>query len=307
MEVSRVKIGIILPLGENSDTSECPSYKEVKGWAKQAEANGFDSVWVYDHLIYRFPEKPTQGVWEAFTFWAALAEATERVELGCLVLCTAFRNPAVTAKMAVTLDHISGGRVILGLGAGWHEPEFDAFGISFANKVDRFEEAIKIITPLVHEGKVDFTGKYYSAPNGEMKPAPERKIPVLIASKGPRMLGLTAQYADQWNTAWFGDFSGSLERRTEMNSALAAAGRDPETLEVTVGVQVNFPDLDDLGEAAQNKDKWISGSVEDVAAALAEYQANGVGHVIVNLHPLTTESIDRLTEALILVKERVAV
>jgi len=307
MEVSRVKIGIILPLGENSDTSECPSYNEVKGWAKQAEANGFDSVWVYDHLIYRFPEKPTQGVWEAFTFWAALAEATERVELGCLVLCTAFRNPAVTAKMAVTLDHISGGRVILGLGAGWHEPEFDAFGISFANKVDRFEEAIKIITPLVQEGKVDFTGKYYSAPNGEMKPAPERKIPVLIASKGPRMLGLTAQYADQWNTAWFGDYSASLERRTEMNAALAAAGRDPKSLEVTVGVQVNFPDLEDLGDIVENKDKWISGSVDDVAAALAEYQANGVGHVIVNLHPLTTESIDRLTGVLTLVKERAAV
>ncbi len=302
-----MKLGIILPLGENSDTSQCPSYKEVKGWAKQAEANGFDSVWVYDHLIYRFPEKPTQGVWEAFTFWAARAEATERVELGCLVLCTAFRNPAVTAKMAVTLDHISGGRVILGLGAGWHEPEFDAFGISFANKVDRFEEAVKIITPLVQEGKVDFTGKYYSAPNSEMRPAPERKIPVLIASKGPRMLGLTAQYADQWNTAWFGDYSASLERRTEMNAALAEAGRDPSSLEVTVGVQINFPDLEDLGEVVENKDKWISGSIEEVADALAEYQTNGVGHVIVNLHPLNSASIDRLTEVLTLVKERAAV
>ena len=121
------------------------------------------------------------------------------------------------------------------------------------------------------------------------------------------MLGLTAQYADQWNTDWFGDYSGSLERRTEMNAALVAAGRDPETLEVTVGVQVNFPDLKDLGDVVENKDKWISGSVEDVAAALAEYQSNGVGHVIVNLHPLTNESIDRLTEAITLVKERAAV
>jgi probable F420-dependent oxidoreductase len=307
MEVSFVKIGIILPLGEDDETLHCPSYNEVKGWAKRAEANGFDSVWVYDHLVYRFPEKPTQGVWEAFTFWAALAEATERVELGCLVLCTAFRNPAVTAKMAVTLDHISNGRMILGLGAGWHEPEFDAFGISFANKVDRFEEAVKIITPLVREGKVDFTGKYYSAPNCEMRPAPERPIPVLIASKGPRMLGLTAEYADQWNTAWFGQYSGSAERRTEMNAALAEAGRDPSSLEVTVGVQVNFPDLEDMGETVQNKDKWISGSVEEVAEALAEYQANGVGHIIIALNPINTESIDRLAQVITLVKERAAV
>jgi alkanesulfonate monooxygenase SsuD/methylene tetrahydromethanopterin reductase-like flavin-dependent oxidoreductase (luciferase family) len=292
--VYRVKIGIILPLGENSDTQQCPSYGEIKGWAKQAEAGGFDSIWVYDHLIYRFPEKPTQGVLEAFTVWSGLAEATERVELGCLVLCTAFRNPAVTAKMAVTLDEISNGRIILGLGAGWHEPEFDAFGISFEKKVDRFEEAVKIIAPLVRGETVDFVGEHYAAPNCVMRPAPARKIPVLIASKGPRMLKLTAEHADQWNTAWFGSYAGSEERRTEMQNALAAARRDPESLEVTVGVQVNFPDLEDIGEAAQNKDKWISGTDEDIAAALSEYAANGVGHIIINLNPMTTEAIDRL-------------
>ena len=151
-----MKIGIILPLGEDDETLHCPSYNEVKGWAKRAEANGFDSVWVYDHLVYRFQEKPTQGVWEAFTFWAALAEATERVELGCLVLCTAFRNPAVTAKMAVTLDHISNGRMILGLGAGWHEPEFDAFGFPFDHRYARFAENDPIGSDTEYELPADF-------------------------------------------------------------------------------------------------------------------------------------------------------
>ncbi len=128
-----MKVGVILPLSTDNGV---PSYIQIRAWARAAEAAGLDSVWIYDHLLYRFPDKPPQGIWEGWTVMAALAEATERVELGALVLCTAFRNPAVLAKMAVTLDEISGGRIILGLGAGWHEPEFAAFSLPFDHLAD---------------------------------------------------------------------------------------------------------------------------------------------------------------------------
>jgi alkanesulfonate monooxygenase SsuD/methylene tetrahydromethanopterin reductase-like flavin-dependent oxidoreductase (luciferase family) len=207
---------------------------------RAAEAAGLDSVWIYDHLLYRFPGKPPQGIWEGWTVMAALGEATERVELGALVLCTAFRNPAVLAKMATTLDEITGGRIILGLGAGWHEPEFSAFGLPFDHLVDRFGEALQIIVPLLRDGEVDFTGKYFSAPNCALLPKPARRIPILIASAKERMHKLTAQYADQWNTAWVGEVSATEERRSALLAACDAVGRDPRTLEQTVGSTSSF-------------------------------------------------------------------
>src|SRR6185312_15252700 len=113
--------------------------------AQRAEAAGFDSLWLFDHLLYREPNEPTIGIWECWTFLSALAEATTTVEIGTLVACTAFRNPAVLAKMAVTLDEVSNSRLTLGIGAGWNQAEFEAFGIPFDHRVDRFEEALKII------------------------------------------------------------------------------------------------------------------------------------------------------------------
>src|SRR5437764_12456021 len=130
-------------------TEHVVSYAETRAFATQAEAAGFDSIWVFDHLLLRYPDQPAEGVWECWSVLCALAEATARVEIGTLVMCTAFRSPALLAKMAITLDEISGGRLILGLGAGWHEPEFDAIGVSFEAKVDRFAEALEIIVPLV--------------------------------------------------------------------------------------------------------------------------------------------------------------
>lgn len=292
-----MKIGIIIPLGDDPETGKPSPYTDIRARAVAAEAAGLDSVWVYDHLLYRFPEKPASGVWECFTIWTGLAEATNRVELGALVVCTAFRNPAVVAKTAVTLDALSGGRIILGLGAGWHKPEFDAFDLQFERRVDQFEEAIKIITPLVRDGAVDFHGEFYSAPDCEMLPRPERPIPVLIASKGPRMLRLTAEYADQWNLAWFGQPSAFLPKRDELHAALGEAGRPIDEMALTAGINVNFPDLKDLGETGNDPDRWIKGSVDDVTEALRGYAEAGVDHVITMLQPLTDESIARLAEA----------
>src|SRR5689334_2065837 len=237
-----MKIGVVVPIEADPESPPFVRYAETRAFALQAEAAGFDSIWVYDHLLFRFPGKPTAGVWEAWTTLAALAEATSRVELGTIVLCVPFRNPAVLAKMADTLEEVSGGRLILGLGAGWHQPEFDAFGIPFDHKAARFEEAIQIITALLREGKVDFRGTYYSAPNCELRPRGPRPggPEILIASSKPRMHALAARYADSWNTAWLGLPTKLAARRAALEAACAEAGRDPATLAVTVGVQVQY-------------------------------------------------------------------
>ncbi len=212
-----MKIGIVLPISE-TDEGQMARYAELRAMALRAEADGFDSVWVYDHLLFRFPDNPTRGIWEAWTLLSALAEATERVELGALVLCTAFRNPALLAKMADTLDEVSGGRLILGLGAGWHRPEFDAFGLPFDHLVGRFEDALRIIHPLLRTGAVDFRGEYAQAPDCVSLPRSPRPDgpPILIGAFGPRMLRLTAQYADAWNTCWLGRPTKLAERRAAL-------------------------------------------------------------------------------------------
>jgi alkanesulfonate monooxygenase SsuD/methylene tetrahydromethanopterin reductase-like flavin-dependent oxidoreductase (luciferase family) len=290
-----MKVGVILPLGDRDELGRPFTYPQIREFALQAEAAGLDSVWIYDHLFYDFPNQGPSGVLEGWTIWTALADATERVELGALVLCTAFRNPAVTAKMAVTLDEVSGGRIILGLGAGWHEPEFDAFGLKFDHRVDQFEEALEIIVPLVKKGEVDFNGHYSSARNCQLLPRPTRDIPVLIAGVKPRMMKLTAKFADSWNTAWHGEVDATAERRAALNETCNSVGRDPSTLAVTAGVNIGFPDLGELPDF--DATKMLSGGAQEVGVGLRGYADAGVSHVIASLYPLTKDSIGRLAEA----------
>src|ERR1051326_5649065 len=169
-------------------------YETIRATAQQAEADGFDSLWLADQLLYRDPGKPTRGIWEGWTMLSALAEATARVEIGPLVLCNAFRHPASLAHLATTLDEVSHGRLILGVGAGWNEPEYQAFGLPFEHRVDRFEEALQILKPLLREGHVDFVGQYYQARDCDDVPRGRRTggPPLLVGSEGPRMLKLTA-------------------------------------------------------------------------------------------------------------------
>ena len=292
-----MKIGVIVPNGAVGVAEQVLSYAEIRALVLAAERSGLDSIWIYDHMLFHFQGKPREGVWEGWTILSGLAEATERVELGTMVLCTAFRNPAILAKMAVTLDEMSGQRLILGLGAGWHEPEFTMFGLPFDHLVDRFEEAVQIITPLVREGHVDFHGKYASAVDCEIIPAPRRKIPVLIGASRPRMLKLTARYADSWNTSGGGRVEGLAPKRAALELAEGEVGRDPASLEVTVSINIAFPDLGTVPDGADDPAKFLSGSIDEIAAGLRGFAAGGVGHVMAWLYPLNDESVARFAEA----------
>src|SRR5215212_5972642 len=162
-----LKLGIFLDVFEGTTSTgqvtPAKRWHELRAFARRAETLGFDSLWVPDHLLWRDDGATgsTRGAWEAWSILAALAADTERIQLGALVLCTAFRNPALVAKMADTVEEISSGRLILGLGAGYHEPEFTAFGYPYDHRISRFEEALTIITTLLRQGEIDFTGAYY--------------------------------------------------------------------------------------------------------------------------------------------------
>jgi probable F420-dependent oxidoreductase len=295
----RMKVGIVMPMAEDTDTGTTASYAEIRALAQATEAEGFDSVWAFDHLIYRFPDQPEFGIWEAWTIMTALAEATERVEIGSVVLCVPFRNPAVLAKMAATLDEVSQGRLILGLGAGWHEPEFDAFGLPFDHLATRFEEALNIIAPLLREGRVDYHGTYYQAPNCAIRPRGPRPNgpPIMIASKQPRMSRLTARWGDSWNTAWLGEPTLLPERRAALEAACAAEGRDPATLGITVGVSVTIPSEGEGQEEIDPK-RTLAGTPANIARGWAAYEEEGVEHIMCWLSRTDEAAVRWLGEAL---------
>lgn len=292
-----MKIGIRIDSFEPETNPRVPlPYPKIRDIAQMAEASGLDSIWISDHMFYRFEGEVTVGPWECWTMLSALAEATNRVELGTMVLCNPFRNPALLAKMAHTLDEISGGRLILGVGAGWHQPEFDAFGYPFEKLADRFEEALQILQPLLKGKTVDFSGTYHQARNCSILPLGPRPegIPLLIGATRPRMLRLTARYADLWNKAWLGDPPTFAGWPAKVQAACTEVGRDPSSLSLTASVSVAFPDL---GAARPFADEPLSGSVDALAEAFQRYSALGTAHLIIQVTPETWPAYERLVEA----------
>jgi alkanesulfonate monooxygenase SsuD/methylene tetrahydromethanopterin reductase-like flavin-dependent oxidoreductase (luciferase family) len=297
-----MKIGVMIRLAEDvaaGDVADgrCPSYGEIRDAALFAEDAGFDSVWLADHLLYRRPGQATMGIWESWTMLSALAEATSRVEIGTMTLCAAFRNPAVLAKMAVTVDEVSRGRLILGIGAGWNEPEYRAFGLPFERRVDRFEEALQIIVPLLRTGHVTFTGKYYSVEDCELTPRGPRSDgpPLLIGAAGPRMLRLAARYADIWNAT---DYLAKAEAFAPHRDAFEAARAETGSRKVGLSAmaKVGWSDIGALpGFFGQ---EWMTGSAEDLAAGFKAWSDAGVAHLICQYHPNRAETLRRLSDGL---------
>ena len=292
-----MKIGVVLMLMELPGLNRALTWNEIRQTALHNESLGFDSLWIYDHLLYRSPKGQTTGIWEGWSMLAALAAATQRAELGTLVACNSFRNPALLAKMAHTVDEISGGRLILGIGAGWNQPEYDAFGFPFDHRVDRFEEALQIIRPLLKEGQVDFSGKYYTARDCEIAPHSPRPggPPLLVGAGQPRMLRLTAQYADLWNVCYM-TIPRSIQKEHKMLlSACHAVGRDPATLPATYTISLAYPDL--LAWKSDKKRGYLTGSIEEIADVLKEYQALDAAHLMFHINPSTPQAYERLAKS----------
>ena len=222
---------------------------------------------------------------------AALAATTSRMEIGPLVACTTFRNPALLAKMAVTVDEISGGRLVLGLGAGWHEPDFRAFGFPFDHRVSRFEEALIIITTLLRDGAIDFDGQYYQVRDCELRPRGPRPQgpPILVGGLGERMLHLAVRYADAWDRplAPAAAIADLPDWQARVDVACAAEGRAPTTLARWASIGVNVS-----GTATAEASDAHTGSPEVLAEALQQYAEAGISQVQIWLEPTTVAGIE---------------
>ena len=178
-----LSVGVQLPEVERE-----VRWPELRSIAVAAEDCGFDSIWLGDHMLYRDDGRPERGPWDAWTALAGLAASTERVQLGPLVASTAFHPPGLIARMAATIDELSGGRFVLGLGAGWNEVEFRSFGIPFDRLVSRFEESFEIIRRLVAGERVSFAGRFQQVEDAVLLPPPARTLPIMIGTAGPRLL-----------------------------------------------------------------------------------------------------------------------
>jgi probable F420-dependent oxidoreductase len=291
-------------------------WRDVRAMARVAEDVGFDSLWVVDHLLYRLDgESAARGVWEGWSLLSALAAVTERVELGTLVLAMGWRNPALLAKMAATVDEISGGRLILGVGSGYHAHEFDAFGFPFDHKVSRFEEAIRIVHALLRDGEVDFSGRFHSARECELKPRGPRPHgpPILMGTVKPRMLACTAQYADLWN-AYYDDThnkpEGIQRLRPLVDAACAQAGRDPATLTRTTTVLIADATTDPWWDRLPTENwvengplKPLAGAPEHIAEGLLAFRNEGIAHLQICLEPTTCGTIEALARVLEIIDE----
>jgi probable F420-dependent oxidoreductase len=292
-----LRVGIQLPEVERE-----VRWPELVDLARTIEDAGFDAIWLGEHLLYRWPDRPARGPWEAWTTMGALAAATSRVSIGPLVACTSFHNPALLAKQAATVDEIAGGRFVLGLGAGWNETEFRAFGFPFDQRIARFEEAFTIIRTLLQEGQVDFDGRFHQARDCELLPRPRPGgPPLLIGSNGPRMLRIAAPHVQAWNT-WYADTGntpdGVAPLRDLVDAACRDVGRDPATIARTVAVQVRMPGGQGRMMGNSNRIVPLEGSPEVIADGLRAYAAVGVSEVQVVLDPIDRPSVVRFAAIL---------
>ncbi len=292
-----LRVGIQLPEVERD--VRWPEYVAI---ARAAEEAGFDSIWMGDHLLYRNDGRPERGPWDAWTILAGLAAVTERVRLGPLVACLGFHPPAVLARMAATVDEIGRGRLVLGVGAGWNETEFRAFGLPFDHRVDRFEEAFTVVRGLLSGGRVTLHGTYVHAEDAVLLPAPARRPTLMVGSTGPRVLAITLPYVDAWNT-WYELYGNSVDgferENTKVTAAAERAGRDPSEIERSACVLVVLDAGADERRIPEDLTP-VEGSARAVAEHLRGLAAAGAGEAILVANPITETSVRALGAALVL-------
>ena len=298
-----LKVGLLLPMAEGMFNGRTARWQDLRDLASTAEDVGFDSIWLIDHLLLpvgRWVDgaEPVGG-WECWSMLSALAAETRRLTLGTFMTCTAFRNPALLAKMADTVNEISGGRLILGLGAGSVQSELPIFGYATDHPVSRFEEALQIITGLLRDGQVDFAGRYYTARECELRPrGPDvQGPPIMIGSRQPRMDRLAARYADIWNGSWHNRAERLQPRTDAMREACISVSRDPSTLALTAGVMIDLPRLESQpdwpwGGVMRTPAGPMTGTTDELVEELLAYEPLGVSHLQLWVDPLTPKTIE---------------
>ena len=261
-------------------------WRDILAMVQRTEELGFDSFWLPDHLLFRFPGESAHAPWETWALLSALAATTSRIELGTAVSCTAFRSPALLAKMAETVDEISGGRLVLGLGAGWHDPEFAAFGLPVDRKVARFEDAVRIVATLLRSGAANGEFAYSSLDGCEVRPRGPRASgpPIMIGAlaHGPRMLDIACRYADLWTgflTMGRSEPAAVPSLLAAVDEACGRVGRDPATLGRAIGLLVDQRPERSSGNVGPSGAVPLSGSIEEIACALRTIGSLGVAHI----------------------------
>jgi alkanesulfonate monooxygenase SsuD/methylene tetrahydromethanopterin reductase-like flavin-dependent oxidoreductase (luciferase family) len=285
-----VKIGVQLPEVERE-----VRWPELATIASTAEECGFDSLWVGDHLLYRGDGRAERGPWDCWTTLAALAALTERFVLGPLVACTAFHPPGILARQAAAVDELSGGRVVVALGAGWNETEFRSFGLPFDHHVSRFEEAFTIIRGLLAGERVSFAGRFHTVDDAVLLPAPARRPKLMIGANAPRMLSIALPHVDAWNT-WFTPYGNTAEgfakHNAEISAAAERADRDPSTLERSACVLV------EAGAGGERPRDVEAVPAEHLGPHLRALADAGADEAILVLDPITADSVRLVAQSL---------
>jgi alkanesulfonate monooxygenase SsuD/methylene tetrahydromethanopterin reductase-like flavin-dependent oxidoreductase (luciferase family) len=290
-----VRIGVQLP-----EVERVVRWPEYVSMARAAEEVGFDSIWLGDHLLYRDDELPERGPWDAWTMLGGLAAITERVALGPLVACTAFHPPGVLARMAAAVHELSGGRLILGLGAGWNEPEFRAFGLPFDHRATRFEEAFDIIRRLLAGERVTMAGRFHTVDGAVLLPRPSRRPTLMVGSFRERVLRATLPHVEVWNV-WYEDYGNTPEGFNELSEKARSiaddVGRPWAEVDRSACLLV-------APEGGERPDRWeappLAGSMERIAGGIRDLAEAGADEVILIVTPITERSIRDLAKALTL-------
>lgn len=294
------ELGVVLPLMQFGPERATARWSVIREMALRAEAIGFDTIWTPDELLWRMEDGPPRGVWEGVAMAGAVAAVTSRTNVGTWVMSALHRNAAIIAKAADTLDEISGGRFVFGLGAGHHWPgQAHAFGLPEDRIFDRFEESLQVIIPLLRGGHADFEGTWHAARDLPQQPVGPRPgaIPILIGGNGPRGQRAAARHADIYSC--YVEERASVDevrpRLESLDAICAEIGRDPATIGRSVGVVV-LP-----LEAAGARAGAISGPAEEIADAFRSFRDAGFTRLEVMLNPGSMEALDALAPVVELV------
>jgi alkanesulfonate monooxygenase SsuD/methylene tetrahydromethanopterin reductase-like flavin-dependent oxidoreductase (luciferase family) len=294
--VRSFEVGLVLPINQSFVDGSTTRWAEIRALAVRAEEIGFDTVWTPDELLWREPDATEGGTgwWECVAMAGAVAAATTRIKVGTWILSALHRNPGISAKAVETLDEISGGRFVLGLGSGHAGNQGRIFGLPEDHVYSRFEEALEIIIPLLRQGRADFEGRFHAARGLEQRPVGPRpsRIPIMIGAGGAKMIRLAARHADTWS--WYVNERSEVAefepRVRELEAACLEIGRDPATIGRSAGIFVE-PTAE---RGAEQFAVPLRGSVQEIAEGIRSFGDAGFTQVELMLWPPTIGALEAL-------------